>query len=52
MAVIRWNSKKGEVESRPEVHEPSAKQDTGLEATLGVNHVWAAGLRYRLCEAF
>lgn len=52
MVVIRWNSKKREVESRPEVHEPSAKQETGLEATLGVKHIWAVGLIYRLCEAF
>lgn len=33
----------GRVEFRPEIHEPSAKQEAGLEATLRVKHIWAVG---------
>lgn len=40
-----------EVEFRLEIHEPSAEQEARLEATLGVGHIWAVGLRFTLCGA-
>lgn len=41
----------GKVETRSEVPEPSAKQEAGLQATLGIGHIWAVGLRLMRCEA-
>ena len=51
MVVIRWDLVEGKVESRSEVHEASAKQETEFEATLVGRHIWAVGLRFRLCGA-
>lgn len=49
MVVIDgMDSVEGEVESRPEIHEFSAKQEVRLEATLGLKHIWAVELRLRL----
>lgn len=41
----------GKVESRSEVPEPGTKQEAGLQATLGIGHIWAVGFRFMLCEA-
>lgn len=49
--MIRWDLLEGKVEFRPEVHEASAKQETEFEATLVGRHIWAVGLRFRLCGA-
>ena len=51
MITISWGLIEGKVESGSEVYEPSAKQEAGLQATLGMGHIWTLGLRLKLCQA-